>query len=119
MQICWKRGKRWFKSGAYLGLIIIFVSVGPGCAGTRKTTTTETTVTTYPSADQMEEARNNEGYLIRHQKEAVVATSETTTTSETKAGSPGIISSTVHAIGYVIAIPFIVIGGLFRMIFGG
>ena len=102
-----------FKNGLYLSFAIIFLSVGLGCASTRKTTTTETTVTTSPSVGQEQAVRNNRGYIINHQDEAVVEKSETTTTTtETKAGHPGVISSAVHAIGWVIALPFRLIGGL-------
>ncbi len=103
-----KRLKHWFISSACLGLItILLVSVGAGCASTQKTTKTETTVT-YSS-----EESGNVG-------EQATSTSEsTTTTTDTKAESPGIISSTFHAIGYVIALPFIIIGSVFTMIFGG
>ena len=99
------------KNGAYLGLAILFVSMGSGCASTRKTTTTETTVT-YSDEAAAKEGEQNKG--------VVVETSETTTTTTgTKPERPGVISSTFHAIGYVIALPFIIIGGLFRIIFGG
>jgi hypothetical protein len=36
----------------------------------------------------------------------------TTTTTETKAEHPGIISSAFHAIGNVISLPSVIIGGL-------
>ena len=101
---CWRAGA---KNGAYLGLVIVFVSLGSGCATTHKTTTTETTVT---SNKPVEVSRDQQG-------ETTTTTTETET--ETKTKRPGIISSTFHAIGYVIALPFIVIGGLFRIIFGG
>ncbi|MDO8580920.1 MAG: hypothetical protein Q7S13_05515 [Candidatus Omnitrophota bacterium] len=104
MQIWLKKLKNQFKNGAYLGLTILFVSMWLGCASTHPTTKTETTVST--TGDQ--------------QNSGVVDQSETTTTTtETKAEHPGVISATFHAIGYVISIPFIIIGGLFRIIFGG
>lgn len=110
--------KHGFKNSAYLFLAIIFAFAGAGCASTHKTTTTETTVTTSPSADQEIEVRNNEGYIIRHQDAAVVEKSETTTsTTVSNSGHPGIISSTVHAIGWVIALPFRLLGGLIGWIF--
>jgi len=99
--------------------IFVLALVGAGCASTHKTTTTETTVSTYPAANQ-EQRIGNSGYIVRTQDNEVVERSETTaTTTETKAERPGIISSTFHAIGYVIALPFIIIGGLFRILFGG
>src|SRR3989338_10317406 len=102
---CWRAGA---KNGAYLGLVIVFVSFGSGCATTRKTTTTETTVTSNEPAE-----------VSSDQQSETTTTTTTETETETKAKRPGIISSTFHAIGYVIALPFIVIGGLFRIIFGG
>jgi hypothetical protein len=100
--------------------LFIFVVIGAGCASTHKTTTTKTTVT-YP-ADE-----GNKGYLKNatpvntsndQQNDPVTQKSETTTTtSETKAGHPGILSSTLHAIGWVIALPFRLVGGLIGWIF--
>jgi len=118
MQIHSKRFKHWFKNGAYLGFAVLFISVGCGCASTHKTTTTETIVTTSPAADQEQEVRSNRGYIIGHQGETVVEKSETTTsTTETNSGHPGILSSAVHAIGWVIALPFRLVGGLIEWIF--
>ena len=93
----------------FLGLSAVLLGLtltGLSCSSTHKTTTTETTVTS-----SAEEA-------------AAVSTpvdqqTSTTTTTETKAEHPGVLSSTFHAIGDVIALPFIIIGGLFRIIFGG
>ncbi|MFA5059188.1 MAG: hypothetical protein WC676_00975 [Candidatus Omnitrophota bacterium] len=109
------------KNSACLGLAIIFVFAG-GCASAHKTTTTETTVTTYPAVSQEQKDFSNKGYITRQQDESVSQESETTTTittTDTETERPGVISSTFHAIGYVLAIPFIIIGGLFKMIFGG
>ncbi len=111
MQICSQKLEYWracAKNAAYLGLVIVFVSLGLGCATTRKTTTTETTVTSNEPAE-----------VSSDQQSETTTTTTTETETETKAKRPGIISSTFHAIGYVIALPFIVIGGLFRIIFGG
>ncbi len=112
MQICSQKSGSWracAKNGAYCGLVIVLVSMGLSCATTRKTTT-ETTVTHSDGSAAYEEEQN----------EGAVGTSETTTTTtETEPKRPGVISSTFHAIGYVIALPFIIIGGLFRIIFGG
>ena len=80
-----------------------------GCASTHKTTKTETTVA-YPN-----EAVGDEE---EQEREMVENTETTTTTTETtKADSPGVLSSTVHAIGYVLSLPFIIVGGLLRAIF--
>lgn len=118
MKIQGKESKCWFTNSVYLGLTMFFVLMGAGCASMHKTTTTETTVTTSPYAGQEQEVGNNRGYIIGHQDETVVEKSETTTTTtEANPGHPGILSSTVHAIGWVIALPFRLIGGLIGWIF--
>ena len=96
--------------GVYLGLMILIISSGLGCASTHKTTTTETTVT-----------HQNEtvGAVGSIPDDHVVETSETTTTIDKEAEHPGIISSTLHAVGYVIVLPFKILGSVFRMLFGG
>lgn len=104
---------RYKESSHYAGIILfLFVSilVGSGCASTHKTTKTETIVT-YPNESAVGEGEQSGGVVERSET--------TTTTTPAKAEHPGIISSTFHAIGYVIALPFIIIGGLWRMIFGG
>jgi hypothetical protein len=121
MQIQPQKLKYEFKRSVCTGLaLFLFVVIGAGCASTHKTTTTKTTVT-YP-ADE-----GNRGYLKNtttvgtsndQQNNPVTQKSETTTTTtETKAGHPGILSSTLHAIGWVIALPFRLIGGLIGWIF--
>lgn len=97
------------KDIAVILLLFVLIFAGAGCASTHKTTKTETTVT-YPNDAVGDEREQNRG---------VVEKSETTTatTTETKAGHPGIISSTVHAVGYVISLPFIFVGHLLRAIF--
>ena len=45
MQIWSQKLKYGFKNSVYLGLAVLFVFVGLGCASTRKTTKTETVVT--------------------------------------------------------------------------
>jgi hypothetical protein len=47
----------------------------------------------------------------------VTADITTTTTTETKAGHPGILSHTVNVIGWVIALSFRFVGGLIGWIF--
>ena len=46
-------------------------------------------------------------------------TTETTTTEEQETHGPevGIISGTIHAIGYVLSLPFRIVGGLISIIF--
>lgn len=128
MQIWTRKLKYEFKGSVCLGLFLfLFVVISAGCASahkTTKTTTTKTTIT-YPVKE------GNKGYLnnattvsISDDQQGVPVTqqSQTTTTStdtaaETKAGHPGILSSTVHAIGWVIALPFRLVGGLIGWIF--
>ncbi len=97
-----------FRSSTYLGLIMVFVVLGSGCTTTKETTKTQTTVT-YPDQVKSSDA----------QKDVVVESQTTTTTTQDKSEKPGILSSTFHAIGYVLALPFIIVGGFFTMIFGG
>ncbi len=103
-------------------LLVVWIFMGLGCASTHKTTKTET-VTTYPNEGSVNAGEQSTTTTVTtsggQQNKGVVGTSETTTTTETKAEHPGIISSTFHAIGYVIVLPFIIIGGLFHIIFGG
>jgi hypothetical protein len=121
MKIWSQKLKNWFKSSAYLGLAVLFVFVGLGCASTHKTTKTETVVTQSNDATANEVGQNTKTTVTSsdQQNKGVVNKSETTTTTtETKAaGHPGILSSTVHAIGWVIALPFRLIGGLIGWIF--
>ena len=109
------------RSGVYLSLSVLFVFVGLGCASTHKTTKTETTVTQSKSAAPNEIGQNNATTVTsadQQNKEVVNKSETTTTTTETKpAGHPGILSSTVHAIGWVIALPFRLVGGLIGWIF--
>ena len=108
MQIQMKESRGWFRSSVYLGLPIFFIFMGAGCASTHKTTTTETTVA-YPNNTAVEENQQNRG---------VVEKNETpTTTTKTPEGHPGILSSAVHVIGWVIALPFRLVGGLIGWIF--
>ena len=93
-----------FRNSFCLSLILVFfISAGFGCASTRKTTTTSTTVQVTDDS---------------HQPVKAVEQSTTTTTStETKPRPTGVVGGLFHIIGSVIAFPFIVIGGFFRMIF--
>lgn len=116
-----------FQGGNAIGIAVLsFVALGAvGCARTQKTTTTQTTVT-YPNQNQGMIYQGTQSTTTRVKKSddpqnaGVVEKSETaTTTTQTKDKEPGILSSTLHAVGYVISLPFIIIGGLFRIIFGG
>lgn len=107
------------KKYAYVWLSMVLVFMGLGCAGTRKTTTTETVVTR--STDTPADVGQNKGVVYSRDTSAATSeTTETTTTTETtetKSGHPGLLSSTVHAIGWVIALPFRLVGGLIGWIF--
>jgi cytoskeletal protein RodZ len=99
--------QKWVMASAFSGLIVVFILIGSGCSSTRQTTKTETTATS-PSAQS------------GNREDGVVSKSETTTTTtQSEPESPGVLSSTFHAIGYVLALPFIIVGGLFKIIFGG
>lgn len=121
MKILSQKLKNCFKNGAYLSLAVLFVFVGLGCASTRKTTKTETVVTQLNDTTANEVGQNTETTVTSsdQQNRGIVNKSDTTTTTtETKAaGHPGILSSTVHAIGWVIALPFRLVGGLIGWIF--
>lgn len=81
-------------------VLLLALSLGFGCSGNSKTVKTETVE--YPAG----------------QTEPRVVERQTTTTTETPPGSSGgILSGTVNMIGEIIALPFRLIGGLFRVIF--
>jgi hypothetical protein len=124
MQIYPRKLKYDFKGSVCICLaLFLFVVMGAGCASTHKTTKTTTTKTTetYPTEE------GNKGYLKNtarastsnnQQNNPVTRESETTTTTtETKAGHQSILGSTLHAIGWVIALPFRIVGGLIGWIF--
>lgn len=121
MKNCLQKLGRGFKSSVYLGLSVLFVFVGLGCASTHKTTKTETTVMQSNNTATNAVEQNNATTVAsaNQQNNGVVNKSETTTTTTEKkpAGHPGILSSTVHAIGWVIALPFRLVGGLIGWIF--
>lgn len=111
------------KKTLYVLVCAVLIVQLPGCAGTYKTTKTTTTKTTvtYPSGE------GNKGYLKNtttvgtsdgQQNNPVTRENETVaTTTETKAEHQGILGATVHAIGWVIALPFRIVGGLIGFIF--
>lgn len=109
--------------GAVVIVFLLFASMGAGCTGAHKTTTTKTTVT-YPNKGVVYQGGQQAAPMAtasgdQQNKEVVEKSETTTTTTETKAKNPGVLSSTFHAIGYVISLPFIIVGGLLRIIFGG
>jgi hypothetical protein len=91
----------------FLGLILIAGLVG--CAGTQ-TTTERTETVTEPAAAANSNVSTDEG--------AGGAKRETTVTTTTEEKShPGIVRSTVGAVGSVIAAPFRVVGATLGAIF--
>jgi len=125
MQIQSQKLKYELKRSICIGLaLFLFVVIGAGCASTYKTTKTTTTKTTvtYPTQE------GNKGYLKNttrvatlndRQNNPVTQKSETTTTTNTKAkaGHQGILGAALHAIGWVIALPFRLVGSLIGWIF--
>lgn len=118
MRIASKKLKYWFKKGFYLYFIALLVPMVIGCASTHKTTTIEKTVT-YPNKGVIYHGGQQTISDEQQNTEARESDDTTITTTETKTEQSGVLSSTLHAIGYVIALPFIIIGGVFRIIFGG
>ena len=120
MRIRPRKLKYGFKKSAYLGFCVLIIFVMLGCTSTRKTTKTETTVTqsndaVVPDAGQKSATTKS---TSNDQPSSTTTTTTTSTAAETKpAGHPGILSSTVHAIGWVIALPFRLVGGLIGWIF--
>ena len=81
-------------------LTLTAVSATSGCSSS---TTTTTRTTEQPSS---------EGGTT------TVQTTETKTTEQQTSGpSVGILSGTIHAIGFILALPFKIIGGLIQLIF--
>jgi carbohydrate-binding DOMON domain-containing protein len=116
MDILEWRLKHGFKKAVYLNVVLFFVFAGLGCTNTRKTTKTETIATT---SNSVVTSTGPQGTTSVVTTTPVTDKSQTiTTTTETKpAGHQGILSSTVHAIGWVIALPFRLVGGLIGWIF--
>jgi len=100
-----------------VAVMLCAVSVS-GCASTGKTTkTVSATTVSQPTTT-----------VVRHDGNGVTTTEtqtqpgvlqNSTTTTEIKEKHPGFIVATFRAIGHVIALPFVLLGGLFRAIFGG
>ena len=116
MQIRMNESKDWFRNSVYLGLPIFFVLIGAGCASTHKTTTTETTAT-YPNEGNQQTTTTGSASGDQQNQGVAQKSETTTTTTKTPSEHPGILSSTVRAIGWVIALPFRLVGGLIGWIF--
>ena len=104
----------------YLGLLIVVI--GAGCASTNKTTTTKTTEI-YPVNEGNRGYLNNTRRVVSsngQQNNVVTQKSETTTTvtsTEDNAEHRSLLGATLHTIGWVIALPFRIVGGLIGQIF--
>jgi hypothetical protein len=85
-------------------LLACFLAIAAGgvTSGCSSSTTTTTRTTEPPSSETG----------------AIVQTTETKTTeSETSGPGVGILSGTIHAIGFILALPFKLVGGLIELIF--
>ena len=92
-------------------IALLFAAVplkSSGLAGEQKSVETETTVT-YPEGDST---------MTAHEpgQEPVVVERETTVVEEDEEPE-GILSTTVNVLGDIIALPFRLVAGLFRLIF--
>lgn len=81
-----------------------------GCASNPKTYEKTTVIQDSSEVDNPADPNNDSTMTT-------TTTETTTTTTEEEPKSPGIIGSTFHVIGTVIAFPFKVIGKLFQAIF--
>ncbi len=79
------------------GLLIVGSGAATGCSSTTTTHTVDRPATNGDSSTQTE--------------------TTTTETHETSGPGVGIVSGTVHAIGFILALPFKIIGGLIELIF--
>ena len=84
---------------------LVGLTLGPGCASRTRTVTTEQRVHS-PAAGAQQTTP------------PVTVEKETTTTVTTIRDEPrGVLSTTVHIVGEILALPFRLIGGLLRLIF--
>ena len=89
--------------------LMVLVSI----AGCSSTTTTTTVKKTRVPVDEYSEDEQP-----RHHQHADEEKEETTTTvEESGAACSGILSCTVHGVGYVLALPFRLVGGIIDVIF--
>ena len=106
------RRRNILRSMGYSGLVLFFVFMGLSCAGTMHKETTTETVVTSPG-----QQAGNGGYVYQSNSQVSEKIETVTTTKTTESGHPGLISSTVHAIGWVLALPFRLVGGLLSWIY--
>lgn len=86
---------------------LLVLSLAPACASRSRTIQMEERVQ-YPVDEQTQQA-----------SKPLVVEKETTTTTTTTTdhGSRGILSTAVHIVGEILALPFRLIGGLLRLLF--
>ena len=87
--------------GALLLACLLILGAAGATGGCSSRTTTTTTHTTEPGPGD----------------NTTVHTETKTTEQETSGPSGGILSSTINAIGFVLALPFKLVGGLIELIF--
>ena len=109
MQICQQKLKYEFKRSVCIGLVILLAVIGAGCASANKTTKTTTVVT---SNDQQ-----NNPSTQKSESYTNTATETTATTTTQNAEHQSILGATLHAVGWVLALPFRLVGGLIGWIF--
>ena len=104
------------KARKVLIAVVLCASSIAGCASTQKTTQTasETNVS-YPNKTVV--TSDGQNMTVTDTKTDVQQSSASTT--ETKQNNPGFVVATFKAIGYVVSLPFVLLGGLLRGIFGG
>ena len=83
---------------------MIVLSLSLGCASGAKTVKSEQTVQ-YPAK------------ATQATTEPVAVEKKTTTHTETQGHPQGVLSTLVHVVGEIIALPFRLLGGLIRLIF--
>ena len=86
---------------------VLGLALAPGCASWTNTTTTEQRVR-YPAEE------------VQRSSPPVVVERETTSVTRTTTApheSRGVLSTVVHLVGEVLALPFRLIGGLVRLLF--
>jgi len=85
-----------------LAAFLFVLSIAAGCASHTKTVRTQTVQ--YPTE------------TVGH-SEPVVVEKQTTTTTEARDESGGLLSGSIHAMGEILALPFRLTGGLIKLIF--
>lgn len=92
------------RSARSLAVVLLIAVLGAGCASRTKTVVSSRTV--HAAAAPQPQAPSS-----------TVVERETATTTTTPAEPRGVLSTVVHVIGEIIALPFRLIGGVLRAIF--